>query len=71
MIYLITAGPLLALAFGVAIYTDLRDRKSRLGRVRGDRVDAKQGEAFININPPVLRSPSEYFGPPDDGRPRH
>jgi hypothetical protein len=58
------------MAVGLAIFTDLRDRRSRRGRVQGGRIDASKAEALI-VSPAFGRSVSEYLPPPDDGRPQH
>ena len=70
MIIFITLGAMLAAAFGLAIVVDVRDRRSRHGRVQHGRLDATKAESLI-VSPPFGRSVSEYLPPPDEGRPPH
>ena len=71
MIILVTVGPLLALAFGLAIAIDFRDRRPRRRRVHGDQIDARNGDWLINAPEYFGKGAGEYFPPPGDGRPRH
>jgi hypothetical protein len=71
MIILVTVGPLLALAFGLAIASDLRDRRSRRRRVQGGQINASKGD-WLNTAPEYFgKGAGEYFPPPDNGRPGH
>ncbi len=72
MIILVTGGSLLALAFGLAIATDIRDRKSRHRAVPDGRIDARKADSFtVPTNFFGMGGAGEYFPPPDDGRPSH
>jgi hypothetical protein len=68
MIILITGGSLLAVAFGLAIVTDLRRRRSR--SLEG-QPDLQKAKSFTHIQPGA-RYVAGVFRPPDDiddGRP--
>ena len=74
MIILLTVGPLLALAFGLAIANDIRARRSRRRHAPGGQIDASKADS-LNVTPgPGVgfgMSVSEYLPPADDGRPQH
>ena len=71
MIILITVGAMLALALGLAIATDFRDRRSRRRRVQGGQIDASKRDGLISIPQYFGKGSGEYFPPPDDGHPPH
>ena len=66
MIIFITIGAMLAAAFGLAIATDVRDRRSRQGRVQHGQLDAQEAQTLSTA---FGGSVSEYLPLPDDGRP--
>jgi hypothetical protein len=70
MIILVTIGAMLAVAIGIAVAMDLRDRRSRRRRVQSGQIDAIGGQSLI-VGPVGGHSVSEYLPPPDDGRPQH
>ncbi len=74
MIILVTVGTLLALAFGLPIAIDFRARKSLRRRARSPQagqVEASKGD-WLPITPEYFgHGATEYFPPPDDGRPPH
>ncbi len=71
MSILLTVGALLALAFGLAIANDIRNRRSRRRRVQRSQIDAMKADSFI-VDPHFFgKGGGAYFPPPDDGRPQH
>ena len=71
MSILVTVGAILGLAVGLAIASDMRDRRSRRRRVQGGQIDAGQADSFIVPPEYFGKGGGAYFPPPDDGRPRH
>jgi hypothetical protein len=71
MSILLAVGALLALAFGLAIANDIRNRRSRRRRVQRSQIDAMKADSFI-VDPHFFgKGGGAYFPPPDDGRPQH
>ncbi len=64
----VVIGALLAVAFGLAIATDRRDRRSRRRRVQDGQIDATKADTLSSV---LGGSVSEYLPPPDDGHPQH